>query len=388
MSAEGLTPRELIELLKEDYTTHDRDWKQPGLWAIALHRVGVWAVGRKPGALHDRARALHASLTRPAGSLLGISLKLETKVGRRVRIWHHGCTRIAAQSIGDDVHLRQNTIVGPREPGNADPSSWPKLGNKVDVGSGACIQGEVEIGDEALVGANSLVLISAPPRTTVVGVPARVLPRMGKPRAAATHESWSQGSRDQNPTDIPLRGLLAEDFRVHGGRLMAPGFWAVAVHRFGNWRMSVRQRPLRAPLSLAYRAAFEVVRQVCGIDLPYDIKLGRRVRIVHHGSIHIGARSIGNDVVIRHAASIGVVRAGQDDPKPIIGDRVEIGPRACIVGSVTIGDDSIVGANTVVPIDLPPRSVALGVPARLVNLARITNARPPTDPTVTKAANS
>jgi serine O-acetyltransferase len=74
--------------------------------------------------------------------------------------------------------------------------------------------------------------------------------------------------------------------------------------------------------------------------------------------------------VIRHSVVIGVLRRGDGDDKPTIGDRVELGPRACVVGGVTIGDDSFVCANTVVPINVPARSTVLGVPARIVDLDR------------------
>jgi serine O-acetyltransferase len=176
-----------------------------------------------------------------------------------------------------------------------------------------------------------------------------------------------RGSRDENPTDIGWFALVAEDLRTHGGRVSAPGFWAVAVHRFGNWRMGVR-KPLRAPLTTLYRAAFQAVRLGFGIDLPYDTRLGRRVRIDHHGTVVIGARSIGNDVVIRHSAILGVTRRDAGGGKPVIEDGVELGPRACVIGAVTIGHHSLVCANTVVSISVPPRSTVLGVPGRLVDL--------------------
>jgi serine O-acetyltransferase len=175
------------------------------------------------------------------------------------------------------------------------------------------------------------------------------------------------GSRDENPSDIGLRALLLEDLRTHGGRVLAPGFLAVAVHRFGNWRMGV-PKLLRPPLTMFYDAAFHAVRLGFGIDLPYVIRLGRRVRIEHHGAVVIGARSIGNDVVIRHSAILGVRRRDAKDEKPTIEDGVEIGPRACIFGAVTIGHHALVCASTVVPMDVPPHSTVLGVPGRIVDL--------------------
>jgi serine O-acetyltransferase len=188
------------------------------------------------------------------------------------------------------------------------------------------------------------------------------------PPEVPTLADESRGTRDENPSDIGWLALLREDLRTHEGRLSAPGFWAVAVHRFGNRRMRV-PRPLRPPFTLLYRAAFQLVRLGFGIDLPYDTRLGRRVRIEHHGAVVVGARSIGDDVVIRHSAILGVAkRQSRDDDKPIIEDGVEIGPRACVLGAITVGARSLVCANTVVPMSVPPGSTVLGVPGRLVDL--------------------
>jgi len=374
-------PSELWSLLREDFATHDRDWTQPGFWALASHRVGTWTQSWRSQFARTSAQRAYAAITRATQPLVGFELPLETRLGRRVRFWHHGGTRIFAKRVGDDVHLRQNTLIGPADPRDTDPRSWPELGDRVDVGSGACVRGAIQIGDDALVGANSFVNSNAPARSTVVGVPARALPRMGKPRFGVVSDLPEKGTQNQNPAELPLLELVAEDFRTHGSRTFEPGFWAVAIHRFGNWRMSVQNKALRAPLTLAYRVAFHTVRQVWGIDLPYDVQLGRRVRLAHHGSIHIGARSIGDDVIIRHGATIGLARAGQNEPKPIVANRVEIGPRACIVGNVTIGEDAVIGANTVVPIDVPPGTFALGVPARFVKPARLATEPPPSDAT-------
>jgi serine O-acetyltransferase len=177
-----------------------------------------------------------------------------------------------------------------------------------------------------------------------------------------------KGDRNENPPGIGLAALIAEDFRTHGASLLSPGFWAVAVHRFGNWRMGVRSKVLRAPLTLAYDTAFYAVSWGFGIDLSYVVKLGRRVRLGHHGAMLIGARAIGDDVYIRHAVTMGLSDPSQLDAKPTIGDRVEIGPSACLVGDITVGHDSIIGANTVLADDLPPHSTVLGNPARPVDL--------------------
>jgi serine O-acetyltransferase len=174
------------------------------------------------------------------------------------------------------------------------------------------------------------------------------------------------GDANENPSGIGLSALLMEDFRTHGSHLLSPGFWALAVHRFGNWRMDLRPKTVRAPATLLYRGAHRAVIALWGIDLPYNAKIGRRFHLVHHGAVFISSREIGDDVTIRHAVTIGLKRKTEPQ-SPVIGSRVEIGPGACIVGDVRVGDDSLIGANTVVAQDVPAGSAVLGVPGRLVD---------------------
>jgi serine O-acetyltransferase len=140
--------------------------------------------------------------------------------------------------------------------------------------------------------------------------------------------------------------------------------------------MDVSPRLLRAPLTVAYNALYTAVSWLWGIDLSYTVKLGRRVRIWHHGGMVLGARSIGDDVHIRHNTTFGVLNRQQLEGKPIIGNRVEVGAGACILGAVTIGDDSTVGPNSVVLWDVPPGTVVMGVPARRANLSTDGAVRP------------
>lgn len=171
------------------------------------------------------------------------------------------------------------------------------------------------------------------------------------------------GDVNGNPRDIGSLALLAEDFRTYDRDPLAAGFWAVTVHRMGNWRMAIKPKWLRAPATVAYRAAYRGVIALWGIDLPYNMKIGRRFRLGHHGCVHIGAREIGDDVTIQHSVTVGLIRHNTLR-FPTIGNRVEIGPGAAIVGSIHVGDDSFVGANTVVGRDLLPASKVMGIPMR------------------------
>jgi serine O-acetyltransferase len=176
----------------------------------------------------------------------------------------------------------------------------------------------------------------------------------------------SEGDRDGNPTGIGFLALLREDLRSHGGTIFEQGFWAVAVHRFGNWRMGFRWKPIRAVLTILYRIMYLFVECAAGISLPYTIRLGRRVRIWHHGGIILHARAIGDDTQIRQNTTMGIVSVDRHLEIPTIGDRVDIGCGACILGGVTVGDDCKIGANAVVLRDVPAGSTAVGVPARVI----------------------
>lgn len=188
----------------------------------------------------------------------------------------------------------------------------------------------------------------------------------GTTSATAGPVLLNPGDRDLNPSGLGLWALWREDLRSHDGNLLEQGFWAVAVHRFGNWRMGVGPKLFRAPLTLLYRFLYKWVEWTCGISLPYTVRLGRRVRIWHHGGMILHARAIGDDVQIRQNTTVGLARPDRPLEIPTIGDRVDIGCGACILGAVTVGDDSRIGANAVVLADVPPGATAVGVPARIV----------------------
>jgi serine O-acetyltransferase len=188
------------------------------------------------------------------------------------------------------------------------------------------------------------------------------------PRAPASHPIDDHlGERNGNPPGMSLLDLWKEDFNTHERDLFSQGFWAIALHRFGNWRMDVHPRIIRLPFSILYKVLYKVVEWTCGISLNYPTRVGRRVHIWHHSGMILGARSIGDDCHLRQNTTIGLARRGDHRSlKPIIEDRVDIGCGAVIVGAITIGHDSQIGANAVVLIDVPPNSVCVGVPAKIV----------------------
>ncbi|MET0341076.1 MAG: serine O-acetyltransferase [Polyangiales bacterium] len=161
--------------------------------------------------------------------------------------------------------------------------------------------------------------------------------------------------------------LLREDYEAHGRDATRPGFRAVAVHRFGTWRMGIGPKVLRAPLSVAYRAMYRAVRNLYGIELPYTVSLGRRVVFEHqHGIVVHGSTVIGDDCIIRQGVTLGIRSMDHLDHAPVLGRGVNVGAGAKILGPVRVGDNADVGANAVVLEDVPAGGLAVGVPAKLV----------------------
>jgi serine O-acetyltransferase len=163
-----------------------------------------------------------------------------------------------------------------------------------------------------------------------------------------------------------LLALIGEDWRAHYRDWTLPGFRTLAVYRFGVWRMGVRPKLLRAPLSILYRAMYRHCRNRYGIELPYSAKVGRGVVIEHQGGIVIhGNTVIGDGCIIRQNCTLGLKRLDRIDDAPVLGRRVQLGAGAVVLGRVHIGDGAVIGANAVVTTDVPAGAMALGVPARI-----------------------
>lgn len=105
--------------------------------------------------------------------LCGIDLAYSVVVGRRVKLEHFGSMVLAARAIGDDVVIRQNTTFGVTSRHNL--GKLPTIGDGVDIGVGSVILGDVKIGKNAVIGANSVVTKDVPAGALVGGVPARVI---------------------------------------------------------------------------------------------------------------------------------------------------------------------------------------------------------------------
>lgn len=173
----------------------------------------------------------------------------------------------------------------------------------------------------------------------------------------------SSTRRESSVRTMSVFNNIRADLRAHGGDWGAQGFWALVVYRFGRWRYGVRPVLLRKVMSALYRLMFKLVQIVTGIELPCEAQIGRNFVIDHHGGIVIsGYAKFGDDCRIRSGVCVGLARVS-DPCAPVIGNNVDIGIGAKLLGRITVGDNVLIGANAVVARDVPSDSIAVGVPA-------------------------
>jgi serine O-acetyltransferase len=156
---------------------------------------------------------------------------------------------------------------------------------------------------------------------------------------------------------------IRQDLKAHGGDWGAQGFWVLVVYRFGRWRYGVRPWLLRKFLSLLYHFLHKWSQILTGVDLPCEVPIGRNFVIDHFGGIIIsGYAKFGDNCRIRNGVVVGLRRV--DEPcAPVIGNNVDIGAGAKVLGAISIGNNVLIGANAVVIDDVPDNSIAVGIPA-------------------------
>ncbi|WOB09974.1 DapH/DapD/GlmU-related protein [Piscinibacter gummiphilus] len=158
---------------------------------------------------------------------------------------------------------------------------------------------------------------------------------------------------------------IRADLRNYRGRWWEQGFWVMLVYRFGRWRYGIKPALIRKPLSLLYKIAYKFVQILTGIDLPCEVEVGRNFVIDHFGGIIVsGYAKFGDNCRLRHDVCVGL-RHTDEPVAPVIGNNVDIGAGAKILGPITIGDNVLIGANAVVITDVPSNSIAVGVPAKI-----------------------
>jgi len=155
-------------------------------------------------------------------------------------------------------------------------------------------------------------------------------------------------------------------YKDHGRWYTNPGFWIVAIFRFGTWADSMPSKFLRIPMWVFYRLLKLTLRRY-NVHLwagRSGTRIGAGLKLIHPTNVMIGNDvEIGEDCLIFHDVTLGT---GQSPGTPKIGNNVDIYPGARVLGGVIIGNHSMVGANCVVTRDVPPESIILAPPGRVI----------------------
>jgi serine O-acetyltransferase len=158
---------------------------------------------------------------------------------------------------------------------------------------------------------------------------------------------------------------IRDDLKAYQGDFGAQGFWVMLIYRFGRWRYEVRPALLRKFLSLLYKILYKFIQIITGIELPCEVEIGRNFVIDHFGGIVIsGYAKFGDNCRIRNGVVVGLKNV-EELGAPVIGNNVDIGAGAKVLGKINIGNNVLIGANAVVISNVPDNSIAVGVPATI-----------------------
>jgi serine O-acetyltransferase len=110
----------------------------------------------------------------------------------------------------------------------------------------------------------------------------------------------------------------------------------------------------------------QTARFITGIEIHPGATIGRRFFVDHGMGVVVGETAIiGDDVLIYQGVTLGGTGLEKGKRHPTIGNNVVIGTGAKVLGNITVGDNSYIGANAVVIKDVPPNSTVVGVPGRI-----------------------
>jgi serine O-acetyltransferase len=141
--------------------------------------------------------------------------------------------------------------------------------------------------------------------------------------------------------------------------LLYPGMHALIFHRIAHFFYKIRWFFLARYIS-------QISRWYTGIEIHPGAKIGKRFFIDHGMGVVIGETAIvGDDVLLYQGVTLGGTGLVKGKRHPTIGNNVVIGGGAKVLGDISVGDSSYIGANAVVIKDVPANSTVVGVPGRI-----------------------
>ena len=166
--------------------------------------------------------------------------------------------------------------------------------------------------------------------------------------------------------------LLLSDYKKYkkyGGNFISivfftQGFWALLQYRIAHVVYNLKIPVIKQLLQLLMLFWQKGIEITTGISIPASVKIGHSFYIGHFGGIIINAKAvIGNNCNISQGVTIGVSGLGEKRGIPIVGNNVYIGANSVLVGKITIADDVLIGACSLVNTNTNAKAVMLGVPA-------------------------
>ena len=148
------------------------------------------------------------------------------------------------------------------------------------------------------------------------------------------------------------------------GALLAYGFLATLVYRYGRWARMIRPRILSLPFKLAYVLLQVLVDILFGINISTNADIGPGLHIGHFGGIFLHG-NMGKNCSVAQNVTVGYKGAGKSTVPPVIGNNVYLGCGAVVIGAIHVGDDCVVGANATVVSDIAAGSTVLGPKAQV-----------------------
>ena len=153
-------------------------------------------------------------------------------------------------------------------------------------------------------------------------------------------------------------------FRKRVTPLLELGTTAVVVYRFGRWVYSIKIPVLRQLLIFIYLVVNTVCLMLTGIHIHWESEIGPGLVVHNCSCIFVLAKRIGHSCTINQGVSVASVRG---TGWPTIGNNVYLGAGCKVIGGVTIGDNVVVSANSLVAADVPSDCTVMGVPARIIS---------------------
>jgi len=133
-------------------------------------------------------------------------------------------------------------------------------------------------------------------------------------------------------------------------------------------RLAVFFRGVFPPLYLLFRLLFNAVCRRCCVAMSINLRTGIGIYISHCHGITINAGcELGDNINISQNVTMGQANRGEYKGVPRLGSGIYVGPCATIAGGITVGDNALISANSLVTRDVGENSVMLGVPARRVS---------------------